>query len=204
MRITFFITFLAIIFLLNSCLATKNARIHANEELLKKAEDSIREQLVIQLYLDSIEMAKQDSLRIADSIAAIPPPVNFDTVLLASIQRTPCYGNCPHYEIRFFASGYSEYFGYANVEKLGKYETRTDSIVYFQLLQMANDIDYFNMNDFYPVNGNQITDFPMCISRIKRDSIFKIVYNRNDAPKKLIRFEQYIDELFLGLNWTKS
>ncbi len=105
-----------------------------------------------------------DSIRISDSIAAIPPPVNYDTVFVAGIQRTPCFGKCPQYEIRLYKSGLAEYIGMGAVEKIGKYQCRLDSSIVALVIEKANDYGFFDLNDFYPVNNPQIKYFPLFLS----------------------------------------
>ncbi len=147
------------------------------------------------------EQARLDSIHKADSIAALPPPVNYDTVLVASLLRTPCYGACRHYEIRIYASGYAEYIGYANVAKKGKYETRVDKEIIMQIYDRAAQIHYMDFADKYPESGRGIADFPMCVSSVFNGTDKKVVYNRNDAPKELVLFEHFIDSLFDEIEW---
>ena len=148
-----------------------------------------------------LEIKKIDSIRVADSLAALTQPIIYDTVLYASILRTPCHGKCPHYEIRLYQSGLAEYIGYASVDKIGKYQCRLDSSVIEKIDNMANESGYFELEDFYPSKGVQINDFPMCVCCVRNQELFKIVYNRNDAPLNLIKFQNFLDNLFEDLDW---
>lgn len=196
--------YIILAFLLSSCF--RNPSSNAVEKLSKAELERRKEDSIQKTDLDNKifllkEQLRIDSTHIADSIAALPPPIDYDTVLIASLQRTPCYGKCPHYEIRLFASGYAQFFGFSNVDRIGKFEYRYDSLFVKNILRKAELAAYFNFEDFYPDSGAQISDFPMCISSVTRNQQRKIIYNRNDAPIELIKFEIFLDDLFFKTNW---
>jgi len=183
---------------LSSCFRnSKNLAIKNDNENHNVEENSIKEQ---ELHAKLLKITS-DSIRIADSLAALPSPINFDTVLFASILRTPCHGKCPQYEIRVFQSGLVEYQGYASVDKIGKYYCRIDSAQIKLISEMANKCGFFDLNDFYPDKGMAISDFPMCVCSVKKEDGMKIVYNRNDAPLQLIKFQNFLDQIFEELPW---
>jgi hypothetical protein len=165
----------------------------------KEVRDSLAQDSLMQI---AMEQARLDSIRIADSIAALPPPINYDTVFLASILRTSCYGKCPHYEIRLYASGYAVYEGKEHTPRFGKFEARLDSAaVISALLAKIKDVDYRNFEMQYPSNSRGITDFPLTVTAFRENYEKKIVYNRNDAPAKLVEYEKFFDQLFEGVEW---
>ena len=185
--------------LLSSCFRNTNHKTVKTDLTKIRVEDSLlaiktEQQIILQSQI-------KDSIHIADSLAALPAPVNYDTVLFASILRTPCLGKCPHYEIRLFQSGLAEYIGYASVDKIGKFQCRIDSSYLNLISEMANKSGFFDLNDFYPETGMPISDFPMCVCSIKKETAFKIVYNRNNAPLNLIKFQNFIDKLFEDKQW---
>jgi hypothetical protein len=193
------IVFLMLI-LLSSCFRNSVNKISKNDEIInKQIADSLN--LVELNRIAAFKQKQSDSLRIADSLAALPAPINYDTVLFASILRTPCLGKCPHYEIRIYQSGLAEYIGYASVNKLGKYQSRLDSTHLKDISDMADKSGFFDLDDFYPNNGVPISDFPMCVCCVKKQDGVKIVYNRNDAPLNLIRFQNFLDKLFEEKEW---
>jgi hypothetical protein len=196
MKLIFFVLFTI---LLSSCFRNSE-NISVNGDLAKiRVGDSI---LAINTEQQIIQQRQiKDSIHIADSLAALPAPVNYDTVLFASILRTPCLGKCPHYEIRLFQSGLAEYIGYASVDKIGKFQCRIDSSYLNEILEMATQSGFFELNDFYPDRGMPINDFPMCVCSIKKEESLKIVYNRNDAPLNLIKFQNFLDKLFEDRQW---
>jgi hypothetical protein len=149
------------------------------------------------------ELARLDSIHVADSIAALPPPIDYDTVLVASLLRTPCFGKCPNYEIRLYASGYATYEGLRFVDSLGRFEARVDKALVKAVRQQANAINYFSLADRYPTEGRGIEDFPLCVTYFREENIRKFVYNRNDAPRNLVQYEKFFDGLFQQVDWKK-
>jgi hypothetical protein len=193
----FFLLLITILF--SACFRnSKNVTVHTDLSV-KKIEDSLLAVKTEQQIM--LKQQLKDSLRIADSIAALVFPINYDTVLFASILRSPCHGNCPHYEIRLYQSGLVEYFGYAAVEKIGKFQCRIDSAKLGAISEMATKCNFFEMSDFYPETGIPINDFPMCVCSIKKENDLKVVYNRNDAPISLIKFQNFLDLIFEVQQW---
>jgi len=194
---------LPVLLFISACF--RNAKnLNSNSDFNNKmVEDSLLERnIVIQAeQLAKLQKELADSIRIADSIAAIPTPINYDTVLFASISRSPCFGKCPHYEIILYQSGLVEYQGYAFVDKIGKFQCRIDSNNLIAITEMADKCNFFELNDFYPQNGMPISDFPMCVCSLKKNEELKIVYNRNNAPLNLMKFQNFLDRIFEDRQW---
>lgn len=189
---------------LNACKGLKDGMTRKERKAwaLERAA-AIRDSIVQDsLQAIALERARLDSIRIADSLAALPPPIDYDTVFLASILRTPCYGKCPHYEIRLYASGYAVYEGKAHTPRFGKYEARLDSAMIIAALNAKiEEVNYFNFEMQYPVNSRGITDFPLTVTSYRENYKKKMVYNRNDAPPKLVEYEKFFDKLFEEAEW---
>ena len=182
-------------------LSGKEKRELARVEREKAIADSLATVARLESLAKAKELARKDSIRVADSLAALPPPINYDTVFVASLLRTPCYGACPHYEIRLYASGYATFEGLAHVKKLGRYEARLDTALVSALKKKAKDLGYMNFLEQYPQQERGITDFPLCVSSFFENNEKKVVYNRNDAPINLVRYEQFFDDLFEEVEW---
>ncbi len=121
--------------------------------------------------------------------------------VFAQIQRTSCFGRCPTYTLTVYQSGYTTYFGKRWVEKEGWYATKVGDEVKEKLMKMANEISYFELNNFYDNPG--ITDLPSTITSMKGAEGFQTVVSRYETPKELITFERYFDSLFEKLKWEK-
>lgn len=142
-----------------------------------------------------------------DTVAVIPapPPINYDTVLVATLLRTPCYGHCPHYDLKFYASGLVSYEGIAHVDSIGWFEGRLDSLDMVQLIQHAQKIGYPDLADAYPQQGKSIPDLPLTVSSLHYNGKHKIIYNRLEAPKILLQYERYLDTLQAKItHWNRK
>ncbi len=204
----FFLSLLSLFFLNNACRSPKDGMTRKERKAWQIARAQELRDSIVQDSLDriarlqAIEQARLDSIRIADSIAALPPPIDYDTVLLASLQRLPCYGKCPHYEIRLYASGYATYEGKAYTPRFGKYEARLDSAkVITAWQQKVAEVDYFNFEIQYPIGSRGIKDFPLTVTSVRKNNQKKVIYNRNDAPAKLVEYEKFFDQLFEEASW---
>lgn len=149
-----------------------------------------------QLIIDSITLAQ---------LPPPPPPIDYDTVLVLSLLRTPCYGACPHYEFWIYASGRTVYEGRAHVDSIGRYETYIDSNKVVQLAKAAQQINYYNFSETYPPTYNsKLSDFPLCVTSVFWENQKKTVYNRNFAPPALVRYEKLLDEAIESIEkWEK-
>ncbi len=122
---------------------------------------------------------------------------------VASIARTTCYGQCPYYKIKIYSDGLLVYEGKKNVAHLGTHRARISVDSIDLTLAQAKAINYIQLNEKYQVEGLGILDLPVCITHIKEGLAEKTIWNRNDAPVELIRFERYIDQLLADIHWIK-
>jgi hypothetical protein len=126
-----------------------------------------------------------------------------ESLLVASLERTTCYGNCPYYEVKVYSDGVVTYKGRKNVEYLGLYKGRLSQEQVRQLSEMAKSVGYIHLENKYPVKGLGIIDFPVCITSVVQEGVKKMVYNRNDAPQRLVEYQNFFDELIEDLEWKQ-
>lgn len=158
------------------------------------------------LARDTAVVARADTLPKEQPLVVQEPiRIDYDTVLVASLLRTPCYGICPHYEVRVYASGRVVYHGIAGVDSLGWFDARADSMSVVELLQYAERQGYMNLEESYPTDaGKAIKDFPLCVTHLRLGERRKTVYNRNEAPTTLWRYERYLDAWWKRLSLTRK
>lgn len=126
-----------------------------------------------------------------------------ESLLIASMERTTCYGNCPYYEVRVYSNGIVTYRGRKNVDHIGLYQAKISPKQIQQLLDKAKSIGYVHLENKYPVKGLGIIDFPVCITSIKEGGVKKVIYNRNDSPQRLVEYQDFFDELIEEIEWKK-
>jgi hypothetical protein len=126
-----------------------------------------------------------------------------ESLLLASLERTTCYGNCPYYEVKVYSNGLITYNGRKNVEYLGLHEGILSQTQIQQLLGKAKAVGYIHLENKYPIKGLGIIDFPVCITSVMEEGNKKMVYNRNDSPQRLVEYQDFFDELIEEVEWKK-
>lgn len=120
--------------------------------------------------------------------------------ILASIERTACFGKCPIYKATFFDNGEVNYIGRNFVENIGTYSALIATEDLISIEQMVNDVNYFALEDAYPT---PIPDFPTCRTSVNIDGKTKSILNGENAPRDLIGFERHLDGLLKDREWTK-
>lgn len=140
--------------------------------------------------MEAIEMQASENL----ALTKLDTPDS----LLASIERTACYGTCPAYIINVYKSGYVTYEGINFVKNEGKFYARVDGDVLDLLLSKAKEVNY---SKFKNVFNEGMTDIPSTITQVRLDGKVKQVTNRGGDDPELIEFEKYFDSLFANINW---
>ena len=115
-------------------------------------------------------------------------------------QKTPCFGKCPVYEVKFFSDGTATYHGRMNVDREGWYEARLEKKVIKDIQAKADAIGYWDFYEKYPLE-NQVADLPSTITTVRVGDMIKTVRNTHDAPAKLVEFENYLSGIIEGLDW---
>lgn len=130
----------------------------------------------------------------------IAHPVWPDSVIIG-LERTACFGTCPSFKFSVSKNGYADYTGYAFVKNEGKYTAKVSQEVIQTILKAADNINYFDLEEFY---WEAVTDVPTSFSIIKKDQRVKQVLNQWESPQELENFENYIEEVSADLNWKKT
>jgi|GEM_PF-768742 len=114
--------------------------------------------------------------------------------LVAYLERTQCFGTCPHYSIRFYKSGYVMYEGYDHVKKIGRFYTYISNEQLKSIGTKAEETGYFELNNEY--RNPHLTDFPTIYSEVRfRGKQKKITHYDADPPRNLVEMENYLDKV---------
>ncbi len=128
-------------------------------------------------------------------------PDDINPNLVASLQRSPCFGYCPTFKMELFADGTAHYRGTAHVTRLGNYTTKVDAAFIKRIEDKALSIKYLSLLDHYPTGDIAVSDVPTVTSYIRIGKDNKRITNNYDPPKALTEFEQWLEAQFEGLNW---
>lgn len=120
--------------------------------------------------------------------------------VVASIERTACYGSCPIYRATFYSDGRVRYVGKRFVPNVGTYELQISPDDVKSIGAKAVEMGYFGLNDKY---DSPVTDFPSCVTTVNDGGQSKTVFDRVDGPKALKSFEKHLDSLLEGREFKK-
>lgn len=130
--------------------------------------------------------------------STVEPPFN---TLIASIKRTKCYGKCPSYEAKIFASGLVLFEGQQHSIREGLYEAYLLPAQIDSLMMQAERIEFFDMAQHYPVSGFTLSGLPSTITYLKGNISENKIINNHNAPLELRRYERYFEKLLDELDW---
>ena len=119
------------------------------------------------------------------------------TVRRITLQRTPCDGPCPVYEVTVRGSGEVEYRGEANVARAGRYTWKISRRRLQRLAEAFERANYSRLQDSY--TSREFTGAPGCLTSIEyEDGSFKTIdhyHGDPSAPEALTELEDEIDRI---------
>jgi len=121
--------------------------------------------------------------------------------LFASIEKSPCFGQCPVYSMKIYNNGLVLYSGKNFVKKIGNYIMEICREQMLNFIDKADAIRYLEMDDTY--DNSNVTDIPSATTSIVIDKKRKRVMRRFGYPKELIKYEQLFDDLINSGKWIK-
>ncbi|MBL7816178.1 MAG: hypothetical protein JNL70_14260 [Saprospiraceae bacterium] len=122
-------------------------------------------------------------------------------VLVAKINRTPCFGKCPVFTIELFQNGDVVYNGFAHVARKGRFVAKVSPEFIKGIENKALSIKYLSFANKYPNSPIVLADLPVTITFIRIGDAQKQIINNFDAPRDLIEFEQWLEQVFDKLEW---
>jgi len=140
---------------------------------------------------------------VTDTSVEKPAPEKPTAYQVLGYQKTPCFGKCPVYEVKFFNDNTATWYGRMNVEREGWYEAKVEGKVIKDIQMKADALGYWDFNEKYPVE-NEVTDLPTTITMVRVGDMIKTVRNKHDAPTKLEEFEKYLSDAIEKLDWKVS
>jgi len=126
-----------------------------------------------------------------------------------TLERTPCYGECPVYQVSIAGDGTVEFAGKRFVTRLGLATAQVSPERVGTLLRALETGGYFEFADLYvadsPACGYYASDAPTVITSVTAGGRTKTIrhdYGCAGAPAGLIRLERLIDEVAGTGRWT--
>ena len=178
MKVQFLISFLLSVVLITGC--------------NQKAADKTQTQ-------ESTETASQEGNEVETEVE-IPSQVPY---VMASIRRTPCYGQCPVFEAKFMTDGSATYHGKMFVDKIGHYAAQVDEALLESIRTKSFEVNFFDFYNKYPVEDVQIADLPTTVTYLRIGDQEKTVIHKFQAPDELKAYENFLVDLIDNIKWKK-
>lgn len=129
---------------------------------------------------------------------AAPPP----RVLIASLERGPCFGWCPVYRVAIYRDGTLEYHGEHWVKTRGDATAHVTPAQLAALDRLFADAHYFDLQDRY--DEEDVTDAPSASTSYRlgaREKRVEHYFGDEHAPKSLSEVEDGIDRIVGIEHW---
>jgi uncharacterized protein DUF6438 len=162
--------------------------------------------------------ARTRALLIGALAACSPPPPAggpspYDSTATATpvitLERTPCFGTCPVYQVSISRSGSVRFVGKHHVTLQGAASAEIAPARVDSLLRELEVGGYFDFADAYvmgsPACGAYATDSPTVITSVTsggRTRAIRHDYGCQGAPRELARLERLIDDVAGTDRWT--
>ena len=116
--------------------------------------------------------------------------------LIISLERTPCFGRCPVYNIKVYENGLVLYNAEKNTDTVGCFY----AVITKQELQglkskfIANG--FMDMADKYPEEGKAPVDLPSCVLTFNNNGVTKTVRDKRwETPMPLAELQTTIEQI---------
>ena len=114
------------------------------------------------------------------------------------MERTPCFGSCPVFEVNIYSNGLLLYNGKMFTPHTGCGYAIVPKVEVNRLIRDAKEAGFFNLENRYPVNGEAPSDLPGCVIYIKDDKIEKRIEDQGwETPAALTAIEKRVDSLII-------
>jgi Domain of unknown function (DUF6438) len=162
------------------------------------------------VVLAAIACSGNRSAEGADSVSTPVPAAAADTssVPVVTLERTPCFGTCPVYQLSIFGDGTVRFAGKLHVATQGMATAKISPAAVDSLVVELESAGYFEFADAYvldaPACGQYATDSPTVTTSLTVKGRTKQVrhdYGCSAAPPELRRLEQRIDEVAGTSRW---
>ena len=116
--------------------------------------------------------------------------------LILSMERTPCFGACPVYEIKLYSNGLLLYNGKRFTEKIGCCYRKVTKQEVKSVADYIASSGFFALENKYPVLGKAPTDLPGSTLYFKHGTNEKTITEHSwETPVLLIEIEKKVDSL---------
>lgn len=127
-------------------------------------------------------------------------PVIVNKEIIASYEKTACFGTCPIFRFELYNDGTALYHGVNFVNMIGDYEAEISESSRTAVLREAEAIHFSDMKDLY--DEPHVTDLPSVITGVRTKDQLKVVTSRRGGPNELKSLYAVFDEIIKNAQWT--
>lgn len=126
------------------------------------------------------------------------PKATGDSLIMA-FSKTPCYGQCPVYDVMVYESGFAVWEGKNFVERMGTYSTRIPAAERQKFFAEAENEGFFDFDRSY--DNPMVQDLPSSSLMIEKDGMRHRVTIRMGVPKNVKDFFEEAQGWFENRDW---
>lgn len=116
------------------------------------------------------------------------------------MKKTPCYGDCPEYELMIFANRTVVIDAKQHLDIKGRYVSELSEERFEELINKFEESDFFAFKDEYTSN---MTDLPTTFVTFRTGGREKKIMDYHGAPEELKKLEKAVHELIVELEWEE-
>jgi len=117
------------------------------------------------------------------------------------MEKTPCYGTCPIYQVEVFANGRTRLNGKRFLQWIGTHETVLAPDSLFWLYSLLENANLFQYEDRYDNPG--ITDVPSTIITYSGNGKKKTIFMRSYVPEALRELDIQLHDFFMRQSYQR-
>ena len=141
------------------------------------------------------------SVRSADSTVtpAAATVAGDSTVPVATLERTPCFGTCPVYQVELRRDGTARYRGGEHAPRQGEFEGKVPLYAYALLCAAADDLGLEGMQGRYAADWTD--DENVAIEWEREGRTGRVLDYARQAPPAFQAYRALFDELASQIEW---
>ncbi len=122
-----------------------------------------------------------------------------DDSLQMAFSKTPCFGQCPVYDVKIYDSGYAVWEGKNFTERMGVYTATVSAAERQKFFAEAESRGFYQFDEKY--DNPVVQDLPSSSLMLRRDDARHRVTIRINIPNDVKNFFADAQEFFEGLDW---
>ena len=124
-----------------------------------------------------------------------------ESMLVVSMSRSVCFGECPAFNVKIYGNGLVMYEGIKNVKRMGKFKGKMQLAILTKFIYSADKMGFFKLKDKY--DNENVTDLPTSKTFINFEGKKKEVTCRFECDKAIISINKML-EAILGQTAMKQ